>query len=108
MGKKFTQDGHKHELKWSVFTDDEWNKYLAAQKDGSLCKDRIALAKITKNFKVTSEGDIEFQVHEIFMPAQNSHYHYFLVSDCSLEFCKFIFHVILFFFSFLMAALHHI
>ena len=103
MNKKFTKDGHHHDLIWSIFTEEEWSKYLQSIKDGSLCKDRIKLSKINKNFQINDDGEIEFQLHERFQPQDNSHYHYFLVSDCSLEFCKFIiFYFLLLNYSFLM------
>jgi len=91
-------DDHPHTLQLSVFNDEAWERYLAAQKAGSLCKDRMSGATgkflINKStgeraaLKATSkieDGKFEFTVKESYELNERSHYFFFVLSDCSLE-----------------------
>jgi hypothetical protein len=101
-GKRFKADengGMRHRLELGIFGDDAWAKYLAAVRAGSLCSERMALATSRRELK-PPEGGVaynkearklgkpvaEFAIDEVFVPRDKSHYYYFLVADCSLEF----------------------
>jgi hypothetical protein len=93
-------DGQPHDLLLAIYNDGDWLRYQNALKTGSLCRDRVALATSTKKFTLNSgwfkpqEKDeasgktpFEFSLSEIFHPLTRSQYHYFVLADCSLEFC---------------------
>ena len=106
-GKRYI-DGRPHDLVLGLFSDEDWPKYVAALKSGSLCAERMNLATNRKQMKIIqppsnnqpSDQGFEFQIVEDFHPSTRSHYYYFVLSDCSLEFCElFIFHLSLVVFS---------
>ena len=96
-GKRFKNDGNgQHQLQLALFSDTAWPKYLEAAKKGSLCSERMQLATSKKVLKASGAYDkearkagrpvVEFSLSEEFTPQTRSHYYYFVLADCSLEF----------------------
>ena len=83
-------DGHQHQLMVAIYNDESWEAYLAAKKTGTLCSDRMKLASrrvpLRRYSDTTESGKFELSVDENFALAERSHYFFFVLSDCTLEF----------------------
>uniref|UniRef100_A0A7S2RLJ0 GPR180/TMEM145 transmembrane domain-containing protein n=1 Tax=Rhizochromulina marina TaxID=1034831 RepID=A0A7S2RLJ0_9STRA len=93
------RDGHSHALTVSFFDDSAWEAYQRQKNKGSLCRERIGLATVSRGVEYhrttgtsTRGGDdggndsFSFRVEQRFQQRASSHYYYVLLSDCDLEF----------------------
>ena len=100
-GKRFKGEpgtgSPRHKLELALFSDEAWPKYLEAVKKGSLCSERMELASSRRELGAPKEAYdkakrkagkpvAEFSLDEDFAPRERSHYYYFVLADCTLEF----------------------
>ena len=86
-GVRFEDSGNnRHTLTLAIFDDVDHEKYLASLSKGSLCEERLKLATFTSILKSHTPSISEFAVDQVFKPKTNSHFYFFVLADCSLEF----------------------
>jgi hypothetical protein len=71
---------HPGEIMLFMFNDEDWEEYLKMQQEGSLCLNRIKLAKWRQRVDKTKDG-----FREVFTGSVRTHYWYLVVGDCRLE-----------------------
>jgi len=77
-------------LQIGVYNQAAWDKYQAAILKGSLCTDRIKMARISQSVPMhdltkKDHEDIPFELNHMVHASETSHYWYAIVADCSLE-----------------------
>jgi len=84
-GKYF--DFHPHDLRIVMFTDTQHAKFLKMTEDGTLCKERAAVAGWTEKIAPKKQSeDLTFTVGARIHKNQfRTHYVYFWIMDCYLE-----------------------
>jgi len=86
-GDRFEHAGGRlHKLTLGLFDDVAWEKYQGKVKAGSLCEERMAVATVTKRLTASAPRTAEYSLEEKFSSRSHSHFFYFVLADCSLEF----------------------
>jgi hypothetical protein len=85
-GERFEKSGPRHKLELGLFSDEAFLKYQLALKSGSLCSERMAFATSRSFLGARAPMGAEFAIDENIKPQASSHFYYFILADCSLEF----------------------
>jgi hypothetical protein len=81
-------DGHPHFLEFYLYDEEGWSKYQKLLKDGSLCRDRVQLARQTIKIEAVRDESSGLHVMQFMTPVETPVdvvYYYALIGDCYLE-----------------------
>ena len=82
-------DQHPHDLTLCLYDEQQWREFNTAMKKGSLCRDRMELAKWSTHIRPVFNDEKkrrDFSFDEILRPPHaRAHYWFAVLMDCYLE-----------------------